>query len=164
MAYCLCFECSVILESRYCMSTVQFCWHFWPFNFTYGCIVCLEGPWIRAPFFESCWDKNPGTANPFPSSERRWQTKGHQDENTFHCTFKACTAESDCSKQWLCNFPTSIFVLGGMQRPECWSYSILWLWCVKDFRLKGMCYDAEQAEQAKVDEMSLLSGCCLLGR
>lgn len=79
------------------MSAVQFRCHFWPFNFTYGCIVCLAGPWIREPFLESCWDKNLGTATPHSSSDRRWQTKGHQDENRLHCAFKAWAAESDCS-------------------------------------------------------------------
>lgn len=79
------------------MSAVQFRCHFWPFNFTYGCIVCLAGPWIREPFLESCWDKNLGTATPHSGSDRRWQTKGHRDENRLHCAFKAWVAESDCS-------------------------------------------------------------------
>lgn len=79
------------------MSAVQFLCHFWPFNFTCGCIVCLAGPWIREPFLESCWDKNLGTATPHSSSDRQWQTKGHRDENRLHCAFKAWAAESDCS-------------------------------------------------------------------
>lgn len=111
--------CNPRISILYCMSNVQFCWHFWPLNFTYGYIVCLAGPWIRAPFLESCWDKNLGTATPYPSSDRRWQTKGHRDENGFHCTFKACTAESDCLEQWLCDFPKRTFIFGSTQRPEC---------------------------------------------
>lgn len=103
-----------------CMSTVQFCCRFWPFNFTYGCIVCLAGPWIRVPYLESCWDKKPWDSHPI-SQFRQNMT----DQRSPRWKWVSLHIQSMHSWKWLfgtvasCDFPTDTFVLEGTQRSGC---------------------------------------------